>query len=133
MKAEISSIHHVAIKAKGLEKFNELIDFYSNTLGLTVVRIFGEKDSPVAMLDTGGGILELFANAPEDMTEGIFQHIALATPSVDNCIEAVRAKGYTVTVEPCDMILGTKEKPYPVRLAFCIGPAGEEVEFFTEL
>lgn len=133
MKPIISGIHHVAIKAKGLDKFNELIKFYSEILGMPLIRKFGEIDAPIGMIDTGAGILELFANAETDMPTGVLQHIALATPSVDDCIAAVRSHGYTITVEPTDMILGTAEHPFPVRLAFCIGPAGEEVEFFTEL
>lgn len=133
MKAKISGIHHVAIKAMGVEKFNSLIFFYSEILGMPVVRKFGEGNEIVAMIDTGAGILELFANGSEDISSGLFQHIALATPSVDDCVEAVRSHGYEITVEPCNMMLGTKEHPYPVRLAFCLGPVGEEVEFFTEL
>lgn len=133
MKPIIKGVHHIAIKAKGIEKFNELIAFYSEILGMPVIRKFGPTDSPIAMIDTGAGLLELFADAEEDMPTGVYQHIALATPSVDDCINAVREKGYTITKEPCNMILGTEESPYPVRLAFCKGPVGEEVEFFTEL
>jgi glyoxylase I family protein len=36
-----------------------------------------------------------------------------------------------VTVEPVDKVIPSAP-PYPVRLAFCIGPLGEEVEFFCE-
>ena len=133
MEPKINGIHHVAIKANGLEKFNELIEFYNGILKMPVVRIFGDESSPIAMINTGAGLLELFADAKVDMPTGIFQHIALATSSVDDCINAVRNKGYKITTEPCNMMLGTAEQPYPVRLAFCIGPVGEEVEFFTEL
>ena len=42
-------------------------------------------------------------------------------------IEKVRAAGRPVTMEPSDKALGPD---YPIRVAFCTGPAGEEIEFF---
>ena len=133
MKPVVLGIHHIAIKAKGLEKFNELLAFYHEILGMPIIRSWGTETNPIVMVDTGAGRLELFANAPDELSEGALRHIAFAVENVDDCIEAVRAKGYKVTIEPKDMILGTADHPYPVRLAFCIGPVGEDVEFFTEL
>jgi glyoxylase I family protein len=32
-------------------------------------------------------------------------------------------------MEPKDIVIAS-EPPYPARIGFCIGPVGEEVEFF---
>ena len=81
------------------------------------------------MLDTGAGMLELFANAPDELSAGALRHMAFAVEDTDACIEAVRAAGYQITMEPTDIVIAS-EPPYPARIAFCIGPVGEEVEFF---
>ncbi len=133
MQPHILGVHHIAIKAKGLEKFEKLLHFYHEILGMPIARRWGTEDAPVVMVDTGAGKLELFANAPDEPSTGALRHLAFAVENVDACIEAVRAAGYAITVEPKDAMLGTTEHPYPVRLSFCIGPVGEEVEFFTEL
>ncbi|MBO5897915.1 MAG: VOC family protein [Clostridia bacterium] len=132
MQPKIKGVHHIAIKGKGIEKFNELLHFYHDILGMPIARRWGTDELPVVMVDTGAGMLELFANAPDEQTGGALRHLAFAVESVDDCIEAVRAEGYQITIEPKDMLLGTADHPYPVRLGFCIGPVGEEVEFFTE-
>ena len=43
----------------------------------------------------------------------------------------LRAAGYKITMEPTDIVIGSTP-PYPARIAFCIGPVGEELEFFCE-
>ena len=102
----INGIHHVALKCKGVEEFQKTIHFY-----------------------TGCGILEIFASAEEDLPQGAIRHFALATDDVDACIAAVREAGYEVTVEPKSMAIQS-EPEFPIRIAFCIGPVGEEIEFF---
>ena len=81
------------------------------------------------MLDTGAGLLEIFANAPDRLENGALRHLAFDVENTDVCLEAVRAAGYTVTMEPTDIVIAS-DPPYPARIAFCIGPVGEEVEFF---
>ena len=83
------------------------------------------------MVDTGAGMLELFSTAPDKLGEGALRHLAFAVEDTDACIEAVRAAGYEVTMEPTDIIISS-EPPYPARIAFCVGPVGESVEFFKE-
>ena len=46
-----------------------------------------------------------------------------------NEVEAVRKAGYEITMEPTDNCIPSNP-PYPARIAFCIGPVGEEIEFF---
>ncbi len=129
MKPTITGIHHIALKAKGIEAFEKTIHFYHDILGLPIVRRWGEGENLAMMLDTGAGMLEIFSNAPDEPGDGALRHMALATPDPDACIEAVRAAGYTVTAEPKDICIPSTP-PYPARIAFCRGPVGEEVEFF---
>lgn len=51
--------HHIALKASD---FNRSLKFYTEGLGFTVFKTWGEEDSRAAMLDMGdGGYVELFA------------------------------------------------------------------------
>ena len=129
MKPKITGIHHIALKAQGTEAFSKLLEFYHDILGLPIVRRWGEGDNLGAMLDTGAGILEVFSNAPDILSQGALRHLAFEVEDPDVCIEAVRAAGYKVTIEPKDIVIAS-DPPYPARIAFCIGPVGEEVEFF---
>ena len=132
MKPQITGIHHVAIKAKGEAAFARLVSFYHDVLALPILREWDLADGGKgAMIDTGAGILELFSNAPDERDAGALRHLALAVADVDVCIEAVRAAGYVVTMEPT-VICIPSSPAFPARIAFCIGPVGEEVEFFCE-
>ena len=123
-------VHHIALKAKGYDAFEKMMHFYRDLLGMPVVRTWGEGDNSAAMLDTGNGsMLEVFANAPDELSMGALRHLAFEVEDPDACIETVRAEGYTVTMEPKDIVIPSNP-PYPARIAFCIGPVGEEVEFF---
>ncbi len=131
MKPKITGVHHIALKAKGLAAYDKLLGFYHDILGLPLVRTWGEGESLGAMLDTGAGLLELFANAAYERGEGALRHLAFAVENVDDCVAAVRAAGYKITTEPKDIVIAS-DPPYPARIAFCVGPVGEEVEFFAE-
>ena len=131
MKPQITGVHHIALKAKGVAAYKRLLAFYHDILGMPLVREWGEGEALGAMVDTGAGMLELFSNAADERGEGALRHLALATKDVDACIAAVRAAGYTVTMEPKNIVIAS-EPPYPARIAFCVGPVGEEVEFFAE-
>ncbi len=131
MKPKITGVHHIALKARGLAAYEKLLSFYHDILGMPLVRTWGEGENLGAMVDTGAGMLELFSNAPDELGMGALRHLAFAVEDVDVCIEAVRAAGYTVTMEPKDIVIGS-QPPYPARIGFCIGPVGEEVEFFKE-
>ena len=127
----IRGIHHIALKACGKPAFDKTIFFYNTLLGLPIVRTWGEGDGSAAMLDTGAGLLEIFANASDVCGEGALRHVAFSVSDVDACIEQVRRHGYAVTIEPKDIVISS-EPPFPARIAFCIGPVGETVEFFCE-
>ena len=129
MAPKINGVHHICLKAKGLENFDKMVKFYTEILGLPIVMKWGEGESIGMMLGTGDCMLEIFANATDYPQSSAIRHVALNVDDPDACIEAVRAAGYKVTIEPKDHTFNTNP-PYHCRLAFCIGPVGEEVEFF---
>ena len=131
MSVKVTGIHHIALKAQGLEAFQKTIAFYHEILGLPIVRQWGEGENVGIMLSTGDGMLEIFANAEDVPSQGALRHMAFAVEDTDACAAAVRAAGYQITREPVDIVIGSVP-PYPARIAFCIGPVGEEIEFFQE-
>lgn len=131
MEQKIFGVHHIALKACGIADYEKTIRFYHEVLGMPIVRTWGEGIKVGTMLDTGAGMMEIFANAEDYPGQGAIRHMAFAVKDVDACVEAVRAAGYEITIEPKDIVIGS-EPPYPARIAFCIGPVGEEIEFFAE-
>ena len=83
------------------------------------------------MYDTGAGLMEIFETEETPLETGTIRHFAFAVEDTDACVEAVRAAGYEVFVEPKDIEIAS-EIPFPARIAFCRGPVGEEIEFFHE-
>lgn len=125
--ALITGVHHIALKCAGKEEFEKTIRFYRDTLQMSVVRSWPGG----IMLNTGSGLMEIFDNAEGRLPQGAVRHFALATADVDTCVARVREAGYAVTMEPTDIVIPA-EVPFPARIAFCIGPVGEEIEFFCE-
>jgi glyoxylase I family protein len=120
--------HHVSLKVKD---YQASLAFYTQGLGFTVAATWGGDARPTALLDTGdGNYFEISGSGPDDPPPpGPFAHIALRTDDCDKAIEAARAAGAEVTVEPKSLTLG--ENPgLDVRIAFFKGPDGELVEFF---
>ncbi len=126
---KITGIHHLAIKCRGVAEFDKTVGFYRDILGLPVARTWGEGAGVGIMLDTGAGLLEIFANADDTPTVGAVRHFAFDVADTDACVAAVRAAGYPITMEPNDIVIPS-DPPYPARIAFCRGPVGEEIEFF---
>jgi glyoxylase I family protein len=126
---KITGIQHICLEAQGVEAYEKTVDFYHRILGLPVALKWGEGDKVGMMIDTGDAWLEIFANGTDYPTSSAIRHIALNVEDTDACIEAVRKAGYKITIEPKDHTFPTVP-PYSCRLGFCIGPVGEEVEFF---
>ena len=123
----VKGVHHVCIKCCTAEEFAKVQEFYGNILGFPKVRQW-----PVGvMYDLGGTMLEVFSNGTDQVEQGVWRHIALATEDVDACVKVVADAGYEITVAPKDIVVAS-EPPVPARIAFCIGPMGEEIEFFHE-
>lgn len=123
----IRGIHHISMKCGSAEEFGKVKEFYLSLLGLGVCR---EWPGGI-MIDTGSGYIEVFTNAEGEHRTGAIRHVALRTDDVDEITEKVKAAGYEVFVEPNDRVIES-DPPYPIRMAFCFGPLGEQIEFFCE-
>lgn len=123
----IKGLNHVSLRATSKEEFDKTVDFYTNVLSLPVLRTF----SGGIMFDAKNAVIELFSDGKVKRGKGVVEHFAFTTDSADDCAKAVTAAGYTVTRGPVDIDI--KSDPvYKVRVAFCNGPLGEEIEFFEE-
>jgi glyoxylase I family protein len=118
--------HHVFMRVRDLDKS---IKFYTEGLGF-IERFSSNR---IVLLDTGdGNYFEISQGDPNQTHEdGVFQHIALRTDDCDAAIEAARAAGAEVTLEPKDVALST-EPPLQLRIAFFKGPDGEVLELFQD-
>ncbi len=123
----VRGIHHVSMKCKSGEEYEKVVSFYTEVLGLMIAR----KWATGIMFDAGNALIEVFTNAENKLGQGVIEHFAFATDNVDLCIDKVRDAGYEITVEPKDVIIPSNPA-FPVRVAFCRGPLGEEIEFFCE-
>ncbi len=123
----IKGIHHVAFKCSSPDQYETTIRFYTEVLGLSVKRSW----TGGIMIDTGCGILEIFNNGETDLPQGAIRHFAFAVTDADACVKKVEEAGYEVFDGPRDVVIPS-EPPYPIRVAFCHGPMGEEIEFFQE-
>ena len=120
----IKGIHHAALKCADLKKFEETVHFYRDVLGLPVLRRWGNGEKEGIMFDTGNGLIEIFASGSAGRTTGSVNHFALATDDTDACIAAVPKAPKDITI--------ASQPPLPARIAFAVGPCGEEIEFFQE-
>lgn len=129
MSKLISGVHHVALKCRDTREFLKAVDFYTVTLGMPVVRKWGENNG--IMIDNGNSLMEIFNAGKTSDSTGTINHFAFACQNVDAVVDAVRKAGYTITKEPVDISIPS-QPVFPARIAFCIGPVGEEIEFFCE-
>ena len=119
----IKGIHHVNIRAAGSERFDEAVKFYTEVLGMELISLnVRENGAKSAMIDAGNSRMEIGMGTEDDiLPQGAIRHFALGTDKVAEVTERVRAAGYEITREP-----------RPRRIAFCIGPCGEEIEIFYQ-
>ena len=115
------------MKCGNEEDLARVREFYVDLLGLKICREWPEG----IMIDTGNGFIEIFTNAEGIKQLGAIRHIALATDDVDELAGKVKEAGYEVFIEPNDRVINS-DPPLPIRMAFCFGPLGEQIEFFCE-
>ncbi len=123
----IKGIHHISMKCADDKELAKVKEFYVELLGLKICREWNAG----LMIDTGNGYIEVFTNQEGEHRLGAIRHLALLTDDVDSIVEKVRAAGYEILVEPNDKDIPA-EPVYPIRMAFCCGPLGEQIEFFCE-
>lgn len=126
----VQGVHHISIRAENEAVFEELLAFYRDFLGFAPVRGWGEGARRGAVLDMGNTLLELWACGGNGPQAGPVAHFALKVENVDECAERLRAAGRPIIMEPTQVPL---LPDYTVRVAFCTGPAGEQIELFQEL
>ena len=126
-KGMIRGIHHISMKCGTQEEFEKVKDFYVRILGMSIDREWPDG----VLIDSGAGMIEVFSNGAGDPGRGILRHVAFRTDNVDELVDRVKAAGYKVFVEPTDSVIRS-DPEYPIRIAFCYGPLGEEVELFCE-
>ena len=86
------------------------------------------------MVDTQKPVIELLPiteGLEPSWMRGYIEPGFTATDNVDGLADRIRDAGYTVFVSPRDVTIPS-EPPFPIRMAFCIGPLGEEIELFME-
>ena len=115
------------MKCGTAEELAKVHEFYIELLGLKVIREWAEG----MMIDTGNGLLEIFTNADGTHCLGAIRHMALLTDDVDEIAAKVKAAGYDLFIEPNDRDIPS-DPVYPIRMAFCYGPLGEQREFYME-
>ena len=123
----IKGIHHISMKCGTAEEIAKVREFYIELLGMKIIREWTEG----MMIDTGNGLLEIFTNADGTHCLGAIRHMALLTDDVDGIAAKVKAAGYDLFIEPNNKDIPS-DPVYPIRMAFCYGPLGEQVEFYME-
>ena len=122
----IKGIHHVSMKTRNDAEYEMVKKFYSEILGLKIIK---ECESCL-LLDTGNGIVEIFRNGTEEAVRGVIRHFAFAVDDVKKCVDAVSGAGYEVFVPMKEEDVGGDTNLH-ATIAFCKGPLGEEIEFFS--
>ncbi|MDF1513087.1 MAG: VOC family protein [Anaerolineae bacterium] len=122
--------HHISMQVRDLDAS---IKFYTEGLGFELRLAWGPAERRTVLLDTGdGNYLEISPGESDGFNpKGLIRHFAIRSDDCDKAIQAARAAGAEVTVEPKDVVLSS-HPPTPVRVAFCKGPDGEVIEFFQD-
>lgn len=133
MKGQITGIHHLALRPP-MKDYNKTVSFYTDILGMEVIRTWGGDDKPCCMISIGSGSCMEILSEPDGVIapEGVFQHVAFATKYVDEIVSRVRDAGYEITTEPADIVIDSAEKKMDCRIAFFKGPLNEIIELFYE-
>lgn len=125
----IQGVHHISLKACGEAMWEETVLFYTQVFGFPLVRRWGAGNDLGCMIDLGHCLLEVTANGAVGLKKGICRHIAFQVDDVNAAASRARVAGRPILIEPVDKNLGGS---YPIRIAFCTGPSGEEIEFIQE-
>jgi len=125
-------LHHVSIKVKD---FDATVTLYTEGFGFKKATSWTMKNGDRAiLLEMGNGVfLEVVSGgSTEPQPTGIFGHIAIASENCEADFQRALAAGAEVDVKPMDVTLSS-DPPTPIRIAFCKGFDGEQVEFFQYL
>jgi catechol 2,3-dioxygenase-like lactoylglutathione lyase family enzyme len=131
------ALAHVALYVSDFERS---IRFYTEGLGLTLVRQWGEDKRRTALYDFGNGTgLELFERSnirtgtPDIACTGAYWHYALEVDNVEEAFKRAVEYGAAVRNEPYICHNDAKPTDMDARIAFVFGPDHELIEFFKWL
>ena len=123
-----AGVHHIALKVRD---YDLSLKFYAEGLGFEQLLEWGEGNSRICLMDIGDGVcLELFAGGAESQPTGAFIHLAIRTSDTDSAYAAALAAGAKPDKPPFEARLCGRQYTQPARIAFVIGPDGENLEFF---
>ena len=123
----IKGLHHISMKTCNDEEYRRARSFYVDLLGLRIIK----ECEACLLLDTGNGVVEIFRNGVEPLSQGVLRHFAFAVDDVEACARLVEQAGYEVFVQPKSTSIGG-DTAFPADIAFCKGPLGEDIEFFCQ-
>lgn len=116
-------IAHVALYTPA---FEQTLRFYEEVFGAKSLGQF-QTDRQGCWLSLEGDILEVFESPARG--DGAWKHIAIACQNVDAVYQKALEHGAKAHVEPKNISLEL-EQPLRARIAFLIGPSGEQIELF---
>ncbi|MCW4050658.1 MAG: VOC family protein [Candidatus Bathyarchaeota archaeon] len=88
----MTSLDHIGLYVKDLSKS---LDFYKDLFGFPVVNEFGSGEAKIAVMDIGGGLLELVQRpgSPGTPPGGNWSHLALHVPDFDDKLAKLEGMG----------------------------------------
>jgi glyoxylase I family protein len=127
--SKITGAHHIAIRTT---QFDRCIQFYTQTLGLSVKSTWTTKTGQAALVEISHGTyMEIFERPATIEAGPVILHFCLRTDDVVGMTERVRGAGYRVTTEPLTLDLETSIGVVKLHLAFVEGPDGESIELMA--
>ena len=125
----VIGLEHVGTTSGDLDR---TIAFYCGLLGLRLVARKPQPKGELAFLDTGAGMLEVYAPAAPDVArfrdvpphEAGMRHLTFAVVDVDAAVARLEAAGIEIVERPRD----AHNAEIIRRLAFCRDPDGILVE-----
>jgi lactoylglutathione lyase len=88
----MAKLNHIGIYVKDLEKS---LAFYEDLFGFKEVKSFTSGEAKIAMIDIGGGVLELVQRpgSPTAPPVGNWSHTAIHDPNFDETINKIEKMG----------------------------------------
>jgi len=118
----MTKLNHIGVYVKDLDSS---IKFYKDLFGFAVVNQFTSGEAKIAMLDIGGGLLELVQRpgSPGTPPQGNWSHIALHEPDFDKRVAKLEKMG---------MELRKVTRDNGEKLCFFRDPDGHMVELMEK-
>ena len=126
---KVLAVHHVALQTSDIDA---AIRFYVDVLGGLLVERNKFKRREMAWISLAGLRIELFSKREGEKLQPWSDyysgpvHLALLVPDLDTFVEHAKSKG--VGLHPSHPTVFAPPVEVPVRIAYLLGPDGEEVE-----